>query len=410
MGQVAEVIVVGGGIWGLSTAYHLAKAGAPVRVLERNLELASETTPQAAGLVGQIRSSGVMTRAIQYALELLHDFNAETGHDPGLRQSGSLLVALTPERMAAYEQQMKLARKNHVEASFVSHQEMKRLAPGLDLTAVVGGLFVAKDGHLDPRQCALAYGAAARDLGVSIELGQRVTGLAIEGGAIKGVETASGPIAADRVVLASGPWVRGLAKLAGYRLAVEPIRHQRVRTVPVPDMPDHHPVVRVTDVSCYLRPEKGAYTYGFFEPNPVSIDLESKPASFATTDLEPPVAVMEDARRRLSPIFPILATLPIAERMQGMTTFAPDGAYLIGPVPDVQGLYLATGCAALGIAGSAAVGRWLSNWIISGSPGDDLAKFSLGRFGDRAEDMAWVRQKAEKFYGQYYNIWPMIET
>lgn len=405
-----EVLIVGGGIWGLSTAYHLAKAGAKVRVLERNPELAKETTPQAAGLVGQIRSSSVMTRAIQYALDLLKDFAKETGHNPGLNQAGSLLVALTPERMAAYEQQMKLARKNNVEASFVSNQEMKRLAPTIDLREIVGGMYVVKDGHLDPRQCALAYGAAAKDLGVEISLEAQVTGLTIEGGIVKGVQTESERISADRVVLASGPWVGMMARLAGYRLAVQPIRHQRVRTVKVDGIPDHHPVVRVTDVSCYLRPEQGAYTYGFFEPSPQSIELETKPASFTTRDLDPPVQVMDEARRRLAPIFPVVDTLPVAERLQGMTTFAPDGAYLVGPVPNVEGLYLATGCAALGIAGSAAVGKWLANWIVDGAPGEDLAKFALGRFGDRAADMAWVRQKAEKFYGQYYNIWPMIET
>lgn len=405
------VVVVGGGIWGLSTAYHLAQSGRKsVRVLERNGELADETTSRAAGLVGQIRSSGVMTRAIKYALELLVAFGEKTGHDPGLKQNGSLLLALTPERMAAYEQQVTLARKNGVEAKFLSSQEMRGLSPALNTAEVLGGFFVPRDGHLDPRQLALAYAAAAKDLGATIQLDTAVRGLHVDQGKVLGVETNKGAIAADHVVITTGPWVGQFAKMAGYDLAMQPIRHQRVRTIPVDGIPDHHPVVRVTDVSCYLRPEEGGYAYGFFEPAPVSIDLATKPADYSTSDIEPPVEVMLEARRRLTPVYPMLAELEVAERKQGMTTFAPDGAYLIGPVPGVAGLYLASGCAALGIAGSAAVGKWLARWILEGNPGEDLSRFELGRFGARGADPAWVKEKSERFYAGYYNIWPMIET
>ena len=191
---------------------------------------------------------------------------------------------------------------------------------------------------------------------------------------------------------------------------MQPIRHQRVRTVPTPGIPDHHPAVRVTDVSCYLRPDKGGYLYGFFEPTPVSINLEAMPPDFRTGDIEPPVEVMAEAQRRLAPTFPILKDLEIAEYRRGMTTFAPDGAYLIGPVPDVDRLYLATGCAALGIAGSAAVGQWLAKWVIDGDPGEDLTIFSHQRFGAQAADQEWLRRESEQFYANYYGIRTESET
>ena len=118
MNAAGEVVVVGGGIWGLSTAYHLAELGGTVRVLERNADVAQETTPRAAGLVGQIRTSPTMCRAVSYALDLLSDFAEATGHDPGLRRPGSLLVALTSERMEAYERQIDLAgHQNHHHSS-----------------------------------------------------------------------------------------------------------------------------------------------------------------------------------------------------------------------------------------------------------------------------------------------------
>ena len=405
MAQQTEILIVGGGIWGLSTAYHLAKLGQKdILVLERNDAIAEETTPQAAGLVGQIRSSVTMLQAIRYALELFSQFPKETGHDPGLRQTGSLMVALTPERMDAYGRQIERSHRNGIEADFISHAEMARLAPALDPTKVEGGYFVPNDGYVDPQQCARAYAAAARDLGVQIQLNTPVTGFRQRNGEVLGVETENGFIASNRVVITAGPWGASLAKKVGATSTVQPIRHQRACTVPTPGIPDHHPAVRVTDVSCYLRPDKGGYLYGFFEPTPVSIDLEAMPADFRTGDIEPPVEVMAEAQRRLAPTFPILTDLEIAEYRRGITTFAPDGAYLIGPVPGIDRLYLATGCAALGIAGSPAVGRWLANWILDGDPGEDLAMFSHQRFGAQAVDQEWLRQESEQFYANYYGI------
>ncbi len=405
MTQQTEIVIVGGGIWGLSTAYHLAKFGGKhIRLLERNSEIAEETTPQAAGLVGQIRSSATMLRAIQYALELFSQFPAETGHHPGFRQTGSLMVALTPERMEAYARQIERSRQNGIAADFVSHAEMARLAPALDVSKVEGGYFVPNDGYVGPRQCAHAYAAAARDLGVQIELETSVTGFRLHDGQLLGVETESGFIESNQVVITAGPWGGILAKKVGATAAMQPIRHQRARTVQLPGIPPHHPAVRVTDVSCYLRPEKGGYLYGFFEPNPHSIDLEEMPDDYRTRDIEPPVAVMAEAQRRLTPIFPVLKDLEIAEYRRGITTFAPDGSYLIGPVPGIDGVFLATGCAALGIAGSAAVGRWLAKWVINGTPGEDLADFAPERFGAHAADREWLQRESEQFYASYYGI------
>ena len=408
MMQHKEVIIIGGGIWGLSTAYHLAKYGQKdVLILERNEEIAAETTPQAAGLVGQIRSSDIMFRAIQFGLELFSQFQNEIRYDTGFCQTGSLMVALTPERMQAYTHQIERANLNGIEAHYVSHEEMERLAPAMDMTKIEGGYFVASDGYVDPQLCAYAYATASRDLGVQIQLNTNVTGFRQNNGKISGVETDEGFIASNYVVITAGPWTGKLTKKVGETTAVQPIRHQRVRTEPTIGIPEHHPVVRIPDVSCYLRPEKGGYLYGYFEPDPVSIDLETKPTDFRTEHIEPPIEIMAEARRRITPIFPILKELGIAEYKRGMTTFAPDGNYMIGPVPEIERLYIATGCAALGIAGSAAVGHWLAKWVINGDPGEDLTIFSKHRFGIQANDMDWLRQESEQFYSNYYGIRPI---
>jgi sarcosine dehydrogenase len=410
MNHQESVVVVGGGIWGLSTAYHLARAGwTDIEVLERNDAPFDETTSQAAGLVGQIRATPLMRRAIRRAIDLFKDFERETGHDPGFHQVGSLLLALTPERMASFEDHVEHANSGGVEARFVDGAEMSGLAPHLDVSQVEGGYFVPEDGYLDPRQCARAFCGAAEDLGVRVKTGTAVTGLATTDGRVTGVETEGGFVEAEHVVVTAGPWTGSIAKMAGHETAMVPIRHQRVTTAPVTGIPEHHPVVRVTDASCYLRPEEGGYLYGFFEPDPTSYDPEL-PAGFHTAEIEEPVEVMEEARERLTPVFPVLKDLEIADYKRGLTTFAPDGAYLIGPVPHVEGLFAATGCAALGIAGSAAVGSWLAGWIARGEPGEDLSSVGLERFGKKASNRDWIRREGEAFYGGYYGIPAMSVT
>src|SRR5919112_1134265 len=377
MNRREGVVIVGGGIWGLSTAYHLARAGrTDVEVLERNGALFDETTSQAAGLVGQIRATPLMRRAIRYAIDLFLDFEKETGHDPGFRQVGSLLLALTPERMASFEEHVEHANSSGVEANFVDGAQMSRLAPHLDVSRVEGGYFVPEDGYLDPQEGARAFCRAAEDLGVGIRTGTTVTGLSMEDGRVVGVETDGGLFEAEQVVVTAGPWTGTIAEMAGHKTAMVPIRHQRVITTSVSGIPEHHPVVRVTDASCYLRPEEGGYLYGFFEPEPTSYDL-GLPAGFHTAEIEEPVQIMEEARERLAPIFPVL---------------------------QVEGLFAATGCAALGIAGSAAVGSWLAGWIARGDPGEDLSSVSLERFGEKASDRDLIRREAEAFYGGYYGI------
>jgi glycine/D-amino acid oxidase-like deaminating enzyme len=400
-----KTVIVGGGIWGLSTAYHLARAGhSDVYVLERSKELFSETTPQAAGLVGQIRNTPLMREAIRYAIDVFSRFEHDTGHDAGFSQVGSLLIALTPQRMESFEKQVEHANNNCVEARFVDHAEMTKLAPALDTSHILGGYFVPQDGYLDPVRCAQAYAGAAEDQGVKFWTGVQVTRLSVRDSRVVGVETSRGLIEADHVVVTAGPWSALITKVVGFVPAMQLIRHQRATTVPMAGIPDHHPVIRVADASCYVRPERGGYLYGFFEPNPVSYDPQRLSPEFRTADIEAPVEIIAEAQDRLAPIFPVLKELEVDEYKQGLTTFAPDGNYLVGPVPGVENLYLATGCAALGIAGSAAVGRWLANWVTIGGPGEDLSQVSLERFGDRASDREWVRRASEEFYGAYYSI------
>lgn len=403
MSVAPDVIVIGGGIWGLSTAFHLAHRGTcRVRLLERNFDVAQETTINAAGQVGQIRSSPVVTRAIAYALELFESFPEQFGHNPGLYRCGSLFIGMNGDRLSYFNKQIAQGRANGLQVEGVSRAEMASLVPGLAVDRIEGGYFVHGDGYLDSVKAARALAGAASDLGADIRLGTRVTGVRIEAGRAVGVDTTIGFMPAGSVVVAAGPWTTLLAKQLGIELPSLPIRHQRVKTMPYAGLVPHHPVLRVPDLSCYVRPDGGSLLYGHFEREPDEFDVEAVSSTFHTSDLDPPVDVMSRAKLELSTIYPAIGELEVAEFRRGLITFAPDGGYVLGPVPQATNLYFATGCAALGIAGSAAVGKWIAEWILNGAPVDDVSEFSSLRFGTLSP--LDLKQQAREAYANYYAI------
>lgn len=402
----ADIVIIGGGIWGLSTAFHFARRQSSQRIvlLERNDSLADETTKQAAGQIGQLRSNQVMAAGVGYTLELLQNFCEETGHDPAFQQPGSLHLALNPERMEALTAQLPSAAAMGIRAEAISKDGMRDLAPSIDLAQIEGAIHLPGDGYVDARRCALAFAQAAQDLGVQIHCGVEVNGFDFAGGKLNAVRTNQGALPTSTAVVTAGPWTRRLVDSLGFTVPMQPIRLQQARTQVDPKLSPRHPVVRIPDLSCYLRPEEGGYLFGYFDPDPVSIDLQQRPNSFRTADIPPPVEVVTSAQERLSRIFPILNQLAIQQFRQGLVTCTPDGEYVLGPLPELAGVWVATGCGAMGVAGSAPVGRWLSRWILDGDPGDDLAAFRPERFGEQARSREWLEEQARATCANYYSL------
>lgn len=398
--------MVGGGIWGTSAAYHLAVAAPNYRIglYERRRELAQETTRQSAGQIGQLRSTPLMMKAVRYTIEFFSGFKAETGHDPGFVASGSLHVALNAERAAVMHTQRERLKNQNIRAEIYSADDAYRRAAVLRKAILHGALHLPDDGYVDARQCTEALARAAEDRGVKLFFGVDVCRIHQRNGRLTGFDTSAGPVHTDTVILAAGPWTGAMARPAGQRLAVQPIQLQQARTVPDGTMPADMPVVRIPDQNCYVRPERGAYLFGGFDQDPLAIDLRTPDEMLRTNDLAPRLTFIEELRRRVGDVLPVLANLPVDQYRQGMVTCTPDGQYLLGPAPNVRGLWLATGCGAMGIAGSAAVGRWLSRWIADGDPGEDLHELDPGRFGDLPADGQQLRKACCRAYSGYYSL------
>jgi len=400
----AEAVVVGGGIWGCAIAYHLARAGLrDVLVLERR-DLCTGNTPQAAGLVGQLRSSELMARGIRRVVERLTGWEAEHGEAAGFRPVGSLKLALTPERVREVEGHVAQARRWGVEAEMVSAAEVRSRVPFLEVAGVRAAAWMPGDGYVEPYTLAMAIARGARARGARFETGRPVTGIRVERGRVRGVETARGPVEAPRVVVAAGPWGERLAGDLGLRLDTVPLRHQHWTTAPAAGIPAAFPVVRVPDASVYVRPEVGGLMLGGFEAGPRAFPMAGLPVTFEIEHTERDLGVLEELAAGLTRVFPGLGGAPVLAGCAGLPTFTPDGQYLLGPVPGAAGLFVATGCNAVGIAGSLLVGEWLAELVLEGRTRDDTGSQALTRFGARYEDRDRLRADCQSTYANFYSM------
>jgi 4-methylaminobutanoate oxidase (formaldehyde-forming) len=400
----AAAVVVGGGIWGCSIAYHLARAGLrDVVVLERR-ELACGNTPQAAGLVGQLRSSELMVRSIRRVVERLTGWEADHGEESGFRQVGSLKLALTEGRVRELEAHVDQARSWGLEVELLTPKAASARVPFLDTAGVKAAAWIPGDGYVEPYTLAMAIARAARRLGVTFETGRPVTAIRVDGGAVRGVDTPAGPLDTPRVIVAAGPWVERVAGAVGLAVDTVPLRHQHWTTAPMAAVPSDLPVVRVPDASVYIRPEVGGLMLGGFEARPKAFSMADLPATFEIEHTEKDLGVLEELAAGLTLALPALAGAPVLKGCAGLPTFTPDGGYLLGPVPTASGLWMAAGCNAIGIAGSLLVGEWLSEMVLEGRTRADTSSQALDRFGARYAARPRLREACESIYGNFYSL------
>ena len=228
-----------------------------------------------------------------------------------------------------------------------------------------------------------------------------VIGIPVTAGRAAGVETASRSIAAPVVVDAAGGWVRQVAGLAGARVPVAPVRHQLLITEPTTQVDPADAIVRVVDAAVYLRPARGGLMVGGFESGPLPVDPERQPASFTTDDVPLDLGVLRQLASQVADETPAASTAPVAEHRGGLFTMSPDGRFVAGPVPDLPGLWVASGCNGSGFSSSLAIGEALATWITGGTPPPGMTDLAPGRFGPLTDDALVSRGLWQ--YAHYYD-------
>jgi glycine/D-amino acid oxidase-like deaminating enzyme len=256
----------------------------------------------------------------------------------------------------------------------------------------------------EPTALIDAYLAACRLHGVVVAENEQVTGIPVTGGRVTGVQTTDREITAPVVVDAAGGWVRKVAELAGAPVPLAPVRHQLLITGPDPGIDPSDPIVRVVDAAVYLRPSRGGLMFGGFETDPLPLDPRQQPSSFTTDDLPLDLAVLRKLAAQVGAEVPAAGSAPVTDHRGGLFTMSPDGRFVAGPVPDLPGLWVASGCNGSGFSSSPALGEALGTWITTGTPPRDMEALSPARFGTLPDDALISRGLWQ--YAHYYDPAP----
>jgi 4-methylaminobutanoate oxidase (formaldehyde-forming) len=398
----ADVVVIGSGGFGASTAFHLAERGVGEIVVVDRHEPASQTSPRAAGLVSHARTTELMCELVKLAAAKLERFTAETGEPLDWTRPGSLKVARRAEDVPVLEADAARGERVGLEVGLLSGEEENRLNPFLRADGVLAVLHVAEDLYFDPAQVAIGYVRGAEARGVRVVPHTTVTRVNIEDGRVQDVETDRGVIRTPVVVDAAGAWTRQVAAASGIQIPLVPTRHQLFVTEPLAAVRAELPIVRVMDAAVYMRPCEGGLLWGGYEAAPRFFDMDALPPDFAIPDtpLDPDVLwrLADDVRAQL----PVLREAGVREHRGGLPTMTADGQHLVGPAPGVEGFFVAGGCNVAGLSVSPAIGDAVAAWIADGEPPLDLAELSIARFrgrplqADLERDAAW---QYRHFYG-----------
>ncbi len=377
--DTAEVAIVGGGIMGASTAYHLAEKGCTdVVILEKDL-LAQASTGLSAGGIRQQFSHPANIRLSQEAVRIFEQFEVLFGVDMEFRQVGYLFLAQSEDVWQEFLDNVEIQRRHDVPVEVLSPKEIKYRWPYLRVDDLRGGTFCPEDGYADPYMAAMGFANAARRLGVRIEEQTEVTAIRVEGGVVRGVETTQGPISAPVVVNVAGPWGGRVARMAGVDLPVEPYRRQVFVTKPFEPIQKPVPMILDIEPAFYFRGEGPGVLMGMSDPD--------EPPSFNTnwdyTFLE---RLIDKAFHRA----PILEEAEIGRGWGGLYAITPDDNPIIGPLPGAEGFYCAIGFSGHGFQQAPTVGRILGELILDGATDFDLSPFAHDRF-DRVTGKAETR-------------------
>ncbi len=408
----SKIVIIGGGIIGCSTAYHLAKLGCNDVVVIEKEKLTSGSTFHAAGLVGQLRANANITQLLGYSVDLYKSLEQETGLATGWKMNGGLRLACNEQRWIEVKRQATMAHSFGLDMYLLSPQEAHDLWPIMDISDLVGAAFLPTDGQANPSDITLSLASGARAGGVQFIEDTTVTGFEFNGDAVCSVKTSGGEIFCEKVVICAGQWSRQLGQLAGVNVPLVSVEHKYLITEKIPEMPLDLPTLRDPDRRIYFKEDVGGLVMGGYESNPIPWAVNGIPDEFGFTLLEDNWDHFEPTMQQAIERVPILSEIGIKEMINGPESFTPDGNFILGEAPERKNIFVGTGFNAFGIASGGGAGMALAEWVFNGAPPFDLWPVDIRRFGKHPHgDIEWVRQRTLEAYSKHYTMdWPHEEN
>jgi heterotetrameric sarcosine oxidase gamma subunit len=367
-----QTVIIGGGIVGCSVAYHLAKAGHDVVLLERK-QLTSGSTWHAAGLVSQFHGFPCVTKLACYGIELMQQLEAETGQATGFKRVGATAVSMNNARREELRRRKDVAIGQGIEVRTLGIDELSEQWPLLQTEGILEAIHFPNDGQTNPIDTTMALAKGARLAGAQIFENTEVLRLVTEGGKAVGVETKQGIIHAENVVNCTGIWGKAFAESCGTHLPIQHNQHFYIVSDPIANLTHPTPVLRIYDEQAYYKEDAGKLMIGFAELNGLPWDPDGGiPSDFEFTELPYPddhlMPVLEKCIERV----PALNDVGIRVFFNGPEGYTPDGRYYLGEDPNIEKLFVAAGFNSSGIQNGPGAGMALAEWILKGHATRDL--------------------------------------
>ena len=399
MKSKTKVVVVGGGVVGVSTLYHLAKKGWSDVVLVERKELTSGSTWHAAGLLPLFNMSYSVGQLHKYAVNFYKTLEKETGQNVGFSVVSNIRLATTQDRMDEYHQYAGVARTIGVDVKFLTPDQLKEIWPLCNTDGLLGAIQHPEDGYIQPADLTQALAKGARDNGAEIYRNTTVIGIKQSENENWIVETDKGSIECEHVVSCSGNFARQTGKMVGLEIPVIPVEHQYIVTEAHPEilkrkelgLPEMG-VLRDSDSSWYMREERGGLILGPYEKDAPAcyVDGPSKESEFELfqEDLERIETHIESAIHRV----PIFGEVGVKKVYNGAICYTPDGSPIVGPAWGLKNFWINEGHS-FGITAAGGAGWQLGEWIVDGEPTIDMMGVDPRRFGDYATQSFLVKKK-----------------
>src|SRR6266567_3575282 len=405
----ARVVVIGGGVVGVSTLYHLTKKGWSDVVLVERKELTSGSTWHAAGLLPLFNVSYSVGQIHKYSVKLYQSLERETGQHVGFKKVSNIRLACTSDRMDEYRYYAGVAATIGVDVRFLTAAQVKEIWPLYETAGVIGAIQHPEDGYIQPADLTQALAKGARAGGAEINRNTTVTGITRRPSGEWLVQTDKGDIVCEHVISATGNFARKTGDMVGLDVPVLPVQHQYLLTEPHPAIQERHRkglpemgVLRESDASYYMREENAGLLLGPYEVGAPACYLDG-PAADSEYELFP-----EDLDRLAPHIEAAIARVPafgevgIKKVYNGAIAYTPDGSPIIGPAWGIRNFWLNEGHS-FGVTAAGGAGWQLAEWIVEGEPSIDMMGVDPRRFGPYAS-RGYLKQKNEEAYARVFTV------
>lgn len=404
--DAAPVVVIGGGIIGVSALYHLAKRGIPAVLLERK-RLASGTTWHAAGIVGQLRESGAQTELAKYTARLFTELESETGQPTGYKQNGTLNLALSLIRLEQLRRSHDHAGRVGIPSRLITPEEIAERWPLVSTEGVLAGFLVPSNGQVNPMDVTTALAKGARQHGAHIHENTPATRIVTHQGRVSAVETPHGTIATGKVLLAGGMWTARFAAAHGVTVPLQAAEHIYLVTEPIPGLPRDLPGLVVAEDRLYAKEDAGKLLLGGFEAQGKPWGIDGIPDAFEFDELPFDMDHCEPILSALFARFPALSDMGIQTFFNGPESFTPDGRPYLGPAPELPGLFIAAGMNSNGILNSGGVGLTMAEWLTDGAPSRGMGALLASRAHPFQRNRRYLAERTAESIGFHYGLqWP----